>query len=379
MSPKKLFTLLTPIAFFAAVLMFAGWLIVAPKADFSEEENRYLASRPTLSAASWFSGDFSLRAEDYLKEHFPLRTRWITLRTALERLSGHDLVNGVYFSDGRYFAEQPDIDDDLLTRSAESINKFSQKCNNLTVMIAPTSAQIYSDRLPDYAPEPEQRRLTEALFSRLDPGVMSIDLFDPLYRARDDYIYYRTDHHWTSRGAYVAYCELMNRYGYEPVALDKINVEHASHGFLGSYYSKVLSDYAAPDTVDFYFSGSGGVTVRRVLADGSEEVGSEMFMRNYLQKKDKYLSFLGDNVPLVEISGDRDGGSILVIKDSYANCLLPFLTRHFSKVTAVDLRYMMKLSDYVDPADFDRVLILYNAETFAQDRNILKLSEDSGD
>lgn len=377
MKPEKLLGVLTSICFFGALVFFAAALIAMPKSDFSEEENRYLKDMPKISARAWFSGDFSHDLGEYLCEHFPLRSRWISLRTALERLLGHDMINGVYFSDGSFYEAPEEYDYENLTKSINAINEFGENSGGkMSVMLVPTAVQIYSDRLPEYAPDPGERRMINYVYERMSESVRTVDVYDALYQAREDYIYYRTDHHWTTRGAYIGYTALMAAYGYEPVPLDKINVEHASHSFYGTLYSKVLSDYAEPDAIDFYtFPGGSGITgVYVTSADGTVSEHDSVYFRENLDKKDKYLSFLGENVPKIEITSEASGGSILVIKDSYANCFLPFLTKHFSKVTAVDMRYIMDLQEQTDPAAYDRVLILYNAATFSTDRNVAKLA-----
>ena len=375
MAAKKLLPLLNIVLPALTLFVLAAALLFSPKSDFSELENRYLASAPSLSASSWFSGDYSENFSAYLQEHFPLRPRWITLRTRLERLAGHDAVNGIYISDGRYFEVSDPVDYSFVDRSVAAINSFAEGLNGtLSVMIAPTSSQIYADRLPDYAPDQEQRRMINYVYSALDGGIQTVDVYDALYFAREDYIYYRTDHHWTTYGAYIAYSALVRRFGYTPVGLDRIDIEHASHDFLGSYYSKVISREVEPDTIDIYTSGGAKVTSVRITSpDGTVTERANLYFRENLERKDKYLTFLGENVPLIEIESDAGGGSILIIKDSYANCLVPFLTKHFSKIAVADMRYMMDLRDYADPADFDRVLILYNASTFAEDANVHKL------
>ena len=376
---KKIPAILNAAFFFGALALLSLTTVFLPKSDYSELENRYLASPPRLSASAWFSGGYASSLSEYSREHFALRPRWISLRTGLERLSGHNEVNGVYFSDGRLFEVMNPVDYSHVDRSVSAINSFAESLSGrLSVMIVPTSSQIYSDRLPDYSPEQPQRRMINYVYNALDESIQIIDVYDALYRARDDYIYYRTDHHWTTYGAYIAYSACVRRLGYSPVGLDRINVEHASHSFLGTYYSKVITDDVDPDTVDIYTSGGAAVTsVRITSASGAVTERDSMFFREYLEKKDKYLCFLGENVPLIEIESTAGGGSILVIKDSYANCFVPFLTKHFSNVTVVDLRYMMKLGDYANASEFDRVLILYNASTFAADANIPKILEDN--
>lgn len=376
---KRILTILNSVFFFGALAALSLVTLFSPKSRFSELENRYLAEAPELTSRSWFSGEYSENLGKYSQEHFALRSRWISLRTSLEQLAGHEEINGIYFADGRLFEAMKPVDYDRVDRSVGAINAFGEELGGkLSVMIVPTSAQIYADRLPDYSPEQVQRRMINYVYSALGDSVQTIDVYDALYYAREDYIYYRTDHHWTTYGAYVAYSSCIRKLGYSPVTLDRIDVEHASHSFLGSYYSKVITDDVEPDTVDFYTSGGAEIrSVKTTDAGGQTVERRSMYFRENLEKKDKYLSFLGENVPLVEIESDAGGGSILIIKDSYANCFAPFLTKHFSKVAVVDLRYMMRLSDYVDVSEYDRVLILYNASTFAEDSNIAKLAAES--
>ena len=374
---KRLADILNAALFFGAVAAVFLLTVFLPKSDFSELENRYLAEKPEFSVSEWFSGRFSERLAEYSREHIVLRPRWISLHTLLERLSGKKEVNGVIFAGGSLFEAPEETDFSVADRSAAALISFSESlCGRLSVMLAPTAVQIYSDRLPAFSKEPSEKKLIDRVYSKLrEGGGGAVDVYDSLYSARGDYIYYRTDHHWTTRGAYIAYSCYMRSLGYEPIPLDRIDVEHASHSFRGSLYSKVLDDSAEPDVVDFYYSAGPSVkSVRVTSADGTVSEHDSVIFRENLAKKDQYLSFLGENVPLIEIETDAGGGSILVIKDSYANCLVPFLCKHFGRVTVVDLRYMMRLSDYADPSDFDRVLVLYNASGFAADKNISKLA-----
>lgn len=375
MKPERILYVLNAALFFALIIGFCAATIFEPKQDFSELENRYLTESPKLNAKSWFSGGYAEGLSEYCREHFALRTRLITLRTVLEQSAGHDLVNGVYICKNRCFEAPQEINYEDADKAIEAVNAFAEGFDgNVSLMLVPSSAQIYTELLPDYAPLPQERRLMSYVYDRLSEGVSAADVYDVLYNARADYIYYRSDHHWTTYGAYLAYCDYIKRCGYEPVGLDRIDIEHASHDFLGSYYSKVLSDRIEPDTVDLYSSGGAQVTAVRVhKSDGSVEERDGVYFRENLEKKDKYLTFLGENVPLVEIESDAGGGSVLVIKDSFANCFAPFLAKHFSKVDVLDLRYMMNVEDYADVSEYDRVLILYSAPNFASDRNILKL------
>lgn len=380
MNPHKplIPAILNALFFFGIIGALLIVTLVMPKKDYSEEENRQLAEMPRLSASAWFSSDFSDGLSEYSREHFALRTGWISLRTNLERLGGHDEVNGVYFADGRLCEAQPPVEYEQVDKTVAAINSFGKKLDGrLSVMIAPTAAQIYADSMPPYSPDQEQRRMINYVYSALDSGIGSIDVYDALYKSRGDYIYYRTDHHWTAYGAYIAYCEYVRRLGYDAVPLDRINIEHASRSFLGSLHSKVLTDEAEPDVIDIYTSdGANVISMKKTDPYGNVSEYDGVFLREHLEDKDKYLTYLGENVPLVEITSDSGGGSLLIIKDSYANCFAPFLTKHFSKVTLVDMRYIMNIEDYVDLSEYSGVLILYNASTFAQDGNLQKLAAE---
>jgi hypothetical protein len=192
-----------------------------------------------------------------------------------------------------------------------------------------------------------------------------------------DYIYYRTDHHWTTYGAYLAYAAASGQMGYAAPDISSYNVEHASSEFKGTFYSKALYNNIPDDTIDFYFNAEdeAAVTVEITSAFGEEPaVYDSMYFRDYLNVKDKYSSFLGTNTPIVKIKSDNDGGKLLIIKDSYAHCYAPFLTENYSEITLLDMRYIqISYKSVIDMSDYDQVLFLYNVSSFASDTDLKKL------
>ncbi len=369
---KKICEIINAAVFFGFIVLMLCASILLPKKDYSEEENRYLAELPSLSAERYFSGEFTDELSSYMDDHFPLRTNWISLHTRLELLQGRRLVNGVYISDGRMIQIHDEADYDAVDRSVAAISEFSKSCGApVYLTIVPTAAEIYSDEIPDYSGMLDQRELISYVYECLEGDVVSVDVYDTLRNLKDEYIYYRTDHHWTSQGAYAAYTEVARRLGFVPASLDRFDIMHASHSFLGSLHSKTLYDSIEPDSIDFYISNNQTVTLNSY---GGEEYRGSPYLSEYLSVKDKYLSFLGQNTPLVNINSDASGARMLVIKDSYANCFVPFLAEHYSSIDVIDLRYITNPNDYINPSDYDCILILYNAENFSTDTNLAKLS-----
>jgi len=206
--------------------------------------------------------------------------------------------------------------------------------------------------------------------------VSSIDVFDILNASKEDYIYYRTDHHWTSLGAYVAYSTAISKLGFTSIPYSKYDVEHASSDFLGTYYSKTLYDSVQSDTIDIYSNKDGGSVVSCTINNGLEEkTYDSIYFREFLETKDKYSTYLGTNQPVINIKTNlQSDKKILIFKDSYANSFIPFLTQHYNEITALDMRYINNFREYALPEDYTHILFLYNCTTFASDDNIKKIA-----
>lgn len=370
--------LITCIAFFAILVSMPIITAVLPKKGFSEMENKYLERLPQASAKTIFNRTYMNKLETYISDHFAGRTGWIKGRTVLETSLGKRERNGIYILKNRLAEKISPPDYTSVDKGIAAINKFSE-ANDVPVfvMIAPTSAGIYADQLPENAPNVDQQEFISYVYENLNSPVTGINVYNTMMSNRDDYIYYRTDHHWTTKGAYLAYAAAGKKMGYTPVPEDLYDIEHAGIGFVGTFYSKTLYDGVEKDILDFYHFVEGS-PVKEVAV--TEEYGVDptvydsMYFREYLSVKDKYSAFLGTNTPLITIKSENDGGKLLIVKDSYAHCYVPFLTQHYSEITLVDLRYInVSYKQIVDPEEYDQVLILYNASSFMTDTDIRKL------
>lgn len=360
------------IAFLILIFIFPIIFFISDKKDFSETENRSLEKRPEISVKSVADKSYMNNMEAYLSDHFPARINWVKAKLNLERLSGKELINNVYITDDRLYEKLPEPDYDEIDKSVSSINKFAEMYDTKTfAMIAPTSAGIYADMLEPYLPQIDQKKLINEVYGKFAENVHKIDIFSAMYSVRDEYIYYRTDHHWTSKGAFTAYRAAARKMGLP--CYEDYDVEKAADDFRGTFYSKCLYDGIKPDQIDVFKPGNNVVAFSLTLNDGiNEEYARDIYFPEFLETNDKYCLFLGRNRALTKIKTNADTNrKLLLIKDSYANSIVPFFVQNYSEISVIDLRYVKTcITDFADPNEFDHTLFLYNASTFSVDKNI---------
>ena len=365
------------VVFLAVLFILPLLTLVSHKDSFSELENRTLQKQPEFSFDSWFEGSFMEEFDSYVSDHFIGRPGWIKAKLNAELAIGRKEINGIYISDGRLIERTPEPDYDTMDKSIEAINSLAASVTApVYVMLAPTSAGIYTDLIPKNAPQLDQRSIIDYVYKNLDSRVSTVNIYDILNASKEDYIYYRSDHHWTSLGAYYAYSTAISKLGFSAVPFSRYDIEHASSDFLGTYYSKTLYDKIHPDTIDIYTSKDGGSVVSCTVSNAIEEKSYDsIYFREFLDVKDKYSIYLGTNQPCIKIKTDlQSDKKILIFKDSYANSFVPFLTQHYNEITVLDMRYINDFRDYADPEDYTHILFLYNSTTFSSDDNIKKIA-----
>jgi len=374
---KRASKLISFFAFFGLLAAFSLFTVFLPKNDFSEEENRYLEKFPEFSLQNLLSGEYMKGLESYVSDHFAGRLFWIKSKTQMELLQGKNKINGVYVLKDRLAEEMPTPDYSDVDKSLDKIVSFVKKNGKPAYfMLAPTSIGIYSDELPQNAPSYDEKKFIDYVYKKLSGDLTAIDVYSTLYSSKDEYIYYRGDHHWTSLGAYYAYYAASKKMGYAAASWGSFDIEHASSDFRGTLFSKTLYDRIEPDIIDLYTRKNGADVLEVEINDGKEiKKYDSMYFREYLGKKDKYSVFFGTNQPLVTVRTNlQNGGKLLVFKDSYAHCLVPFLTQNYAEITMVDLRYLNSdIEKMVDAEKYDKILFIYNCVTFAEDKNIRKL------
>lgn len=395
MTPQRLM-----IGLFAIVLLAVPIATAAlPKQERSENENRTLSSFPTIvnqkklekaenfsdyvdavrwdyiatrDKASWMD-DF----ETYFSDHLAGRESWVKLSNKLSSLEGQREINGVYTLDDQMVQVFKEYDADRVDATLTAIDKFAAEFPDVPMyfMLDPTAQEIFSSQIPSYAGYLSEKSFIDDCYGKVK-NVSAIDCLSNLSVHNNEYIFYRTDHHWTSLGAYYAYAAAAKSLGYSAYGQSAFNIETASSTFLGTLYSKTLDDSITPDIISYYHLANGEPSVKMTVNDGEKEtVYDSLYVRSYLDVKDKYSSFTGSNAPIVTIETDvGNGKSLLLVKDSYAHSLVPFLSKHYSKITMVDMRYInVGLDRFLDVNDYSQVLLTFNVISFSSDRDILKL------
>ncbi|WP_246096496.1 DHHW family protein [Paenibacillus sinopodophylli] len=354
-----------------------------PIQPFSNVENRTLQKAPQLTWDSLWSKTFSDESESFVTDHFPFRNQWVWTKSMLEQLRLQQENNGIYKGADGYLFEKLSVPvyEDIKAYTA-AVQLYAQKHpnTNITFMLAPTSIGLYPERLPWLAQAYPQNEVNGFIGKQVQDSLNFIDGFDFLGSAAsaDRPIYYKTDHHWTTYGAYLAYFAYAQQMGWTPVAEKDFTIETITHSFLGSYHTRSQFIGLEPDSIEVY-KDKNGIQTNMYIADTDQTVGS-MYDPSYLAKKDKYSYFLGGVHALLTLHSTLPAervelNKILVIKDSYAHSFLPFLTQHVQDIHVIDIRYYNgSISDYMAENGIEDVLMLFNTTTFIGERNLLKLN-----
>lgn len=365
--------------FLVFVFGFAVWKLFLKDREFSEMENRNLRQFPELSWSSIKNGTFTLEFEKYFDDQLPLKDELVTLKTDADRLLMHDLQNGVYFGKDGYYLQDYKQNDKQIETNVGYINEFLDFCpdTNISFMLVPNSISVMSDKLPSAAATEDQNKTIEKVRDSLDKRIKFYCPMDELKTAVSDgtQAYYKTDHHWTSDGARAAFDGFMKFLGEEPLKAEYSCRE--INDFLGTLYSKAPSNFTEKDTMKFYTDKNNSLSVNYTFTDKTTDT---LFDSSFEDKKDKYSTYLGGNFPLVEIksSGAQQNKKVLILKDSYANCAMPYFTSMYSDVSVIDLRYYHDpskptVSQYVKQNNIDEVILLYNVDFLNSDNNFTSL------
>ena len=357
-------------SFTILVFMLTLMSFINKDKKFSELENRNLKTDFTFTVNDFINGTFQDDYETYINDQFPMRDRWISVKSVSEYMFGKVENNGIIYGDnGQLFEKFDTFNEERLKNNIESINSFSEKYKDkVSLMIVPNSYEIYKESLPLGSPQIMQGEIIDEIYSYLK-YTNNINIMEKLLINKDNYIYYKTDHHWTTFGAYISYCEFVNSIGVTPIELEQYN-EVILNNFYGTYFSKAKPFNIDGDTLTYYEFND---LTMNIIGDNEYD---SLYDYTKSTLRDKYSLFLRGNNPITIIKNNKlsNGKKILVIKDSFANSFVPFLTQHYEEVHVIDLRsFSMKLSDYMSENSFDNILILYNFINLATDNTILRL------
>lgn len=362
-------------------------MFIIPDKEFSEQENRYLQQYPAASSnfegslterikAGKFmdrliEGKFTAEISDYFADQFPMRDAFVGIKgfneIAMLKQENNNIVAG---SDG-YIIKRDDYPDyGAVDNNLDAILSFSPALEALDIPYTVAMAGRPVDALQRYLPAVFPRFHTDDLWGYFDTQITSddyiqyVDLLTPLRQkidSEDEQIYYRTDHHWTTYGAWLGYTEIMKAIGTEPQPLEAFEIEEVSNEFYGTTWSSAGMKWIKPEAM-YYFRFEGDDTDFTTTIEDTGVSFKGFYDRSYLDKKDKYSSFIGGNNACVTIEKTENIGAeretMLLIKDSFAHSIAPFLAYHYDLII-LDLRYFKTpVIDLVQQRGVDRVLIM---------------------
>ncbi len=343
---------------------------------FSEKENRALEQQPKLTVSGIESGRWMEQYESYVSDQFAGRDFWVSLKSHLDLLAGKRKANGVFKGKDNYLLE--DIakpDEEQLDANLTAMKKFQKQYKDIPMymMLVPDAANIQSDKLPKHAVTEDQNQQFSEIQSTLGTSFQWVNVTDALNKHKSEDIYYHTDHHWTTLGAYYAYQELASsmklktkeEQTWKPYAVTtEFNGTLSSTSGYETSYEEPIYIYAPED-----LEKAPQVVVNNV--NEKKKTGT-LYDTSKLKGKDKYALFLGGNYPMLDIKTTADSTDrLLIFKDSYANSLIPFLTPYYREIIVIDPRYYYdNIKDVMEQNKITSVLFLYNGNTFVKDNSI---------
>ncbi|MBR4961225.1 MAG: hypothetical protein IKY52_10040 [Clostridia bacterium] len=396
---------ITTSALFAAIIFaFAVAFVIVPDSDFSEEENRSLTTFPKFTWEALLDGSFSSKINEYFADQFPARNSLVGIKGVTETAFGKGENNGVLLGKDGQLAVRlftifksrlervADMDyfvPETVTLSVDALNAWAKSSTVPVATILPPRTVDVAASAFSYPTEISDS-LQTLLAETIVPEANYIDLL-PMMREKYDageYVYLRTDHHWTTYGAYIAYTELMKSWGLEAdiLPMDAFSVETVEN-FYGTTWSKSGYKFIEPETLEVWTAGNEDrfttscISEKQVKGDDGKPVAvkeayktfSGWLDRSFLDQKDKYGAFLSGthNEQTVFLDGGDTGRErLLIVKDSFAHTMVPFLAQHFDLVIINLAAKVANITDYVEEYGCDRVVVVYNWANLIENNNM---------
>lgn len=370
---------------FFAIFMTV-WIVIIvvnfiwPKQTFSQEENRMLATIPRFSFESFVNGDYLNGVNDYINDHFAFRNIYLKLNSWWEvSVMGKKENNGVYIGKDGYLFEKFEYGEEekeKVKNNASAISNFAETMQEIDIptyfALVPNSIYINSDKLPESVEVPNQEDIINTVYSNIK-NTKNINVTSALKEEnKTKPIYFRTDHHMNSNGAYVVYREFCNTANIQPVQIENFNKITVTNDFLGTFDSKAQLINQTPDEI-FVYENEINTNIEEAVYD--KETTKSIFNEEFLTGKDKYSYFLNGNNSKAIIKTKVDNNKkLLVIKDSYAHIMSQFLCENYSEVHFLDPRYTnFDYKEYVQENGITDILFLHNVSNFATDTNLTKI------
>ena len=368
------------VVFLIFIYGMALWFLFSPKTDYSSSEKRYLQKFPDANVEKVLSGEFGSEFETFFADRFPQRNTWVGLNAYTTLAEGNNGASGVYNCKNGYLINKPVSTDNNLDKNVGAVVDFAKKIDApTTVMLVPSTGYIADDVLPTFHDKYNDDEDISKISSTLSKD--KIGFVDLRERFKSEYkngsqLYYKTDHHWTTKGAYTGYQELCKALGITPI--DDSTLKKDSYpDFYGTTYSSSGFWLTPPDNIEIWSNPKNSdknISVK-ITEGANVKTSGSMYFTDHLKEDDKYPVFIDGNHALTEITNtNAKNGTILLIKDSFSHSLAPFLAENYSKVVLVDLRYYKEsVSQLVSTYNPEQVVVLYGIDNLATDTDIVWL------
>lgn len=354
-----------------AVIVIMILNIVIPDHKQSETENRPLQTFPSLNMEHVLSGQYGKDLNTWFSDQFIFRDQNIHVKYLIQKFTGVKEIQGVYLTKRGLIEKTSEVNKKQLDRNLKAINSFKENNPDLKVgfMLAPNAVNIEKDSLPKSADCLDQNKQMDDIYNRIDDSIKKIDLRSTLEKHKDEYLYYKTDHHWTSLASYYSYQKLASSFKLDKTNKNDYKIYPVADSFEGTLANKTGS-MNIKDEIDIYVPKTKTDYV--VTDESTNKKSRTIYHSDALETKDQYAVFMGGNKSLFHINIDNDSNKhLLLIKDSYANSLIPFLIPEYASITVIDPRYYF--DDYTRLIQNDLitdVLFMYNSNTFVQDTSL---------
>ena len=367
-----LVTLIAAFIITATVFAFSLLTLTGKVKTYSENENRYLAGRPSLSAASVSDGKFMKDMESYLSDQFAGRSALVKSRTAIDILLGKKESNGVYIGKKHFLFEKPTAyNEETVGKTIAAINAFTDKHKKINsfMAIAPDASDILAEFMPKNAPNENQKEQIKTVYGKMSKNLKTVDIYTTLEKSNEKQsLYYRTDHHWTTKAAEIAFKQIAAN-----MKIDTSKINHKTYAVTGDFQGTLASSSGLFNAKDNIYITVPVTDITYYVTYVKENTkSSSVFNTKKLEEKNKYEVFFGGNFAEVKIDTTLNSKKVLmVVKDSYANCLVPMLIPYYKTIIMIDPRYYTdKIEKTVKDEGVTDILWLYNTNTFLADTSI---------
>lgn len=371
---RKVQEKLVGIIFILTLFLFLIINVIVPDREKSVQENRMLATKPKFRLSSLISGDYDEKFEAYMDDQFVGRDMWRKLKVTVDRIGGSRLENGVYIGTNGQLLEQIEVaDENHLAANIKAIKSFSESQSKIPVrmMLVPDAANVLNHSLPALAKPEDQTQMFSMVRKDLGDSVEWIDVSTELNKHKTEKIYYKTDHHWTTLGAFYAFQAAVPSLGIDGDLSGKYVSYTVSDSFNGMLASKSGVNFGEKEQIDIYVPTEEDTDLIVDYVDEGKR-STSLYDSSKLKEKDQYTVFLGGNSSLLDIrTVSTSTKRLLLVKDSFANSFIPFLTPYYREIVVVDPRYYSgTINDLMDSYRISEVLFLYSGNTFFKDNNI---------